>query len=470
MLWIAATDEFHTTTLNGSHNVVNTKSLVSFLAGFYYKFIRSSNERSPLIIDINTPQLPENLLKLAEIENISSLLIAPALHDKQIKGTLILGTDNKAIFANINQDLLQLLINLSLTLNSNHSSLQFKNPENSGRLFGMMVGKSRQIQDIYKRIIQLSLSDANVLIQGESGTGKELIARTIHNNSLRKNTKFIPLDCVAMSSGLLERELFGYEKGAFPGINHEKAGLMENSSKATLFFDEITGLDMKLQSKLLRVLQEQQFQRIGGSQVFDVKVRIISATNVNPQEAIRKSELREDLFYRLNVIPIKVPPLRERKEDIPLLIEHFKQTFLKSHKNVVFPDAVMYQLVHYPWPGNVRELKNIIERLLALAQNSAIRVEDLPAEIRTSNRVPKYEESDFFKTQPYNLAKERNLMEFERNYFSRLLDKCSGNITKVAIEAKVSRKTIYNILHKHGLNTYQFVIGNVGGTKHPLNP
>jgi len=461
MLWIAANDEFCTATLNGVHNVVNTKSLVNFLAGFYYDFIRSGHPREPLILDVSREcaHLPENLLKLAEIENLSSLLISPVSEHGKIKGTLVLGTDRIDLFSSIDADLLKLLCDLSLKINESEHTFRFSSKSKIMHRFGLLVGRSEKIQQVYKLISKISSSDANVMIYGESGTGKELIARSIHSHSTRKAEKFVPIDCVALPTHLLESELFGYTKGAFTSATAAKQGLFEIAHGGTVFLDEITEMELELQAKLLRVLQERKIRRLGSAHEHDIDVRIVAATNQDPRLAIKQSKLREDLFYRLNVIPVNLPPLRERKDDIPILVQHFLHEFERSHdhRKIQVTDSAMLKLIHYPWPGNIRELKNIIERVTALAQGNTITTEDLPEEIRNAPASADGDTEDIFGIQPYNLAKERSLMEFERSYFSRLLDKCSGNITRAASEAKVSRKT-YNILNKHGLNSYQFVV------------
>ncbi len=214
-----------------------------------------------------------------------------------------------------------------------------------------------------------------------------------------------------------------------------------------------------MQAKLLRVLQERQFRRLGGKALIDIDIRIVSSTNRDPKVAISRKILREDLFYRLNVIPVHIPPLRERKDDIPLLLDHFIQQFskLNGRNHCEISEDALQILMNYPWPGNVRELQNLVERHVALAKNDIMRIEDLPQEIVNRTSLAKKVESTRQLTLPYHKAKEQSLMSFERLYFTRLLDKNNGNISKVAKEARVSRKTIYNILQKHGLNNYKIL-------------
>lgn len=460
MLWFAGVDGSTTITDANTSDILRPHALASFLAGFYYRFMRMGQKAGALIIDdiYHSSYLPESLVKLGEANHITSLFISPVVGNDQIKGILILGAKTREQFQAIDQDLLALLTELALRINSG-SAGSVLHREKSEKIdsLGLIIGKSAPIREIYQTILKISDSDANVFIYGESGTGKEVIARTIHGQSRRKDQAFIPVDCVALPETLLESELFGYDKGAFTGANSGKCGLLEYADKGTFFLDEITEMNVDLQAKLLRVLQERQFRRLGGQKLHDIDIRIISATNREPKEAIADGKLREDLFYRLNVIPIYVPPLRERKADIPLLIAHFMKEFSKSNevRHLEFSDDAMQYLINYKWPGNVRELRNLVERLIALAKSEIISVEDLPVEVVKYSLFSKAENQNKpIQTLPYNQAKKKNLVEFERMYFSQLLDICGGNITKVAREAQVSRKTIYNILKKHNFNGF----------------
>lgn len=232
-----------------------------------------------------------------------------------------------------------------------------------------LVGECQLMQEIAERVQKVAKSEANVLIYGESGTGKEMIAKNIHHFSRRTEQPFIPLDCVALPTNLLESEIFGYEKGAFTGAIAAKPGLLEIAHDGTLFLDEITELDINLQAKLLRVLQERQFRRIGGTKIIHVNVRIISATNVVPEKAVKDNKLRQDLYFRLNVVPIILPPLRNRKEDIPILVQHFIKKFSPTSPREIkgITREAMKELKRYHWPGNVRELQNVIEQAMSLA-------------------------------------------------------------------------------------------------------
>jgi DNA-binding NtrC family response regulator len=312
-----------------------------------------------------------------------------------------------------------------------------------------MVYTSPIMRQIAKNILKLSKSQANVLIFGESGTGKELIARSIHIHSTRKNNPFIPIDCVALPATLLESELFGFEKGAFTGAIKSKPGIFELADKGTLFFDEIIELDFRLQAKLLRVLQERQFRRLGGKDIINVDTRIISATNRNPEKAIREKLLREDLYYRLNVIPLFVPPLRDRREDIPLLVHHFIKKYNPISPNEIHGVSrdAMACLCNFSWPGNIRELENIIQRVMSTAEKDIIKLEDLPEGLRGV-----YEEllTDEFGKVSYKEAKDKYLKRFRKQYIKKLLKIHNGNISKVSRSAGICRNTIYRIIEEDG--------------------
>ena len=308
-----------------------------------------------------------------------------------------------------------------------------------------VIGQTDAIRQVIQRVLKVAKSDANVLIFGESGTGKELIARNIHRFSPRCEKPFIPLDCVALPSTLLESELFGFEKGAFTGAIKSKPGVFELAEEGTLFFDEITELDLHLQAKLLRVLQERHFRRIGGKELTSVNVRIISATNWNPKKAVEENHLREDLYFRLNVVPIYVPTLRERKQDIPLLVRHFIEKynpFCSIEIQGVSGEA-MQCLKSYSWPGNVRELENVVQRAMSLTDHGTIQLDDLPEELM-AHRENVIDES--LLNLNYKEAKGKCLEQFTKHYLSRLLKTYDGNITRVARVAGISRNSLYRLL------------------------
>jgi two-component system response regulator HydG len=295
------------------------------------------------------------------------------------------------------------------------------------------------MQAIYKLIEDIAPTDVTVLIQSESGTGKELVARAIHQKSLRKNEPFIVINCSAYPTALLEAELFGHEKGAFTGAVHQKSGHFEQAHGGTVFLDEIGEIDPSAQIKLLRVLQTQKFERLGGEQTLEVDVRILAATNKDLQKEVENSRFREDLFYRLNVIPLQLPPLRERKNDIPLLAKHFLHQFAAEQgKDVQGLSAEVARLFFdYSWSGNVRELENIIEHAVVLAKYKQIEVSDLPPVLQSSNSsVPAESNRSIF-------------MENEKKLLEHVLEECGWNKKQAALRLGISRSTLYSKLSKH---------------------
>ncbi len=318
------------------------------------------------------------------------------------------------------------------------------------KLSSSLSALSPAMQEIASIISRVADTAANVLIQGESGSGKEVIARTIHNSSRRGAGPFVAVNCSALPAQLLESELFGHEKGAFTGAAAARKGLIEEAHGGTFFLDEITEMDPAMQAKLLRVLQERKLRRVGGNREIDVDVRIVAATNRDPQQAVRDKQLREDLFFRLAVVTIAVPPLRRRPEDIPALANHFLHELAVSYSRDVigFTPQVLELFCNYAWPGNVRELRNVIERAVSLATRPVIREEDLPEELRhvRSRRIA------VETTEPYEEAKAKAVDQFQREYFTALLAEEHNNISRVAARAKVDRKTVYRILKGYGLS------------------
>ena len=307
------------------------------------------------------------------------------------------------------------------------------------------VGTSRVMTEMFEQVKRVAQTNANVLITGETGTGKEVIARGIHHYSRRSKESFVPVVISALPESLLEGELFGHVKGAFTSATADKAGLFEAAHDGTIFLDEIGEVPIQTQPKLLRVLQERKVRRLGSVKERDIDVRIVSATNKDPMELIEKDKLREDLYFRLNVVNIHIPPLRERKEDVPVLAYHF----LKKYRNIglvevekISPEALVV-LQEFDWPGNVRQLQNAIESSIAVATRPIIRPEDLPEPIRpTKKRVF----LDTTEDLDFKSAKDRVVKAFERQYLEQLLEKHNNNISKVAQEAQLNRKSIYRML------------------------
>lgn len=313
-----------------------------------------------------------------------------------------------------------------------------------------IVGKSHAIQEICSVIRRVSETDANILITGESGTGKEMVAKAIHELSARKSGPFVAIDCAALPENLLESELYGYEKGAFTSAVSSRQGLFEVAHGGTLFLDEISEIPLSMQAKLLRSVQERQVKRLGSNKLVPIDVRILSATNRDLRRAVQEKTFREDLFYRLNVISLKVPPLRERAGDIPVLASHFLHKFAEvNNKKVTGISAeAMEVLENYSWPGNVRELQNIIERAVVLSDSDRITVGDLPRELSLAPPLPSSADP-----LEYREAKERWLAAFERTYLRTLLKVTSGNISKAALKAGIDRKTIHRLLRRYGLDS-----------------
>ncbi|MBI5739634.1 MAG: sigma-54-dependent Fis family transcriptional regulator [Nitrospirae bacterium] len=321
-----------------------------------------------------------------------------------------------------------------------------------------IIGNSAPLQEVIKFIEKIADTDSTVLITGESGTGKELVAKTIHYNSSRSRYAFIPLNCAAIPKDILESELFGHEKGAFTGAINTRIGRFELASNGTLFLDEIGELAPSLQVKLLRVLQEKEFERVGGIKTIKVDVRIIAATNRDLDKAVKESMFREDLFYRLNVIPVHLPPLRKMREDIPLLIEHFVTEIAKRKKKEPpkISREAMECLVEYKWPGNVRELENLIERLIILKEGDAITPSDLPERFSEKRKMPRV----FTKAQSLSSdGVDLNVMldEIENNMIIQALEISKGIKSKAASLLGLNRTTLIEKMKKKSI---EFQAGN----------
>jgi len=317
-------------------------------------------------------------------------------------------------------------------------------------LDGLIVGKSAKMRAVFDFIQVIGRSDSTVLITGESGTGKEVTARLIHETSSRRHRPFVPVSCALFSETLIESELFGHERGAFTGADRVKPGMIEVADRGTLFLDEIGELPLSLQPKMLRALQERQIRRVGGTKFLGVDVRLVSATSRDTAELVRKGEFREDLFYRVNVIAINLPPLRERAGDVTLLAYHFLRRYGRNREQPIEgidPEALGL-LEGYAWPGNVRELQNVIERACALADGPGIRVRDLPEHVRGRGRpTPVVPGKDL----PLREAREAWLRVFAQEYLTDLLRRHAGNISQAAKTAGVDRKTLHRLLGRHGI-------------------
>jgi len=310
-----------------------------------------------------------------------------------------------------------------------------------------IIGDSPAIKGLCEDIRRVAPTNSWVLITGENGTGKELVARNIHLLSNRSGGRFVEVNCAAIPEELIESELFGHEKGAFTSAVARRKGRFDLADNGTIFLDEIADMSLKTQAKILRILQEQSFERVGGTERISVDVRVIAATNKNLEEQISRGAFREDLYYRLNVIPFHVPPLRERSEDIPLFVDHFLSEFTAetAREPMTVKEDALALLMAYSWPGNVRELKNLIERLVIMTPGNVITTDDVPAYIRGAQPAP-----------PANLFRSKLLKEarrdFEKEFILRRLKEFGGNISKTAESIGIERSHLYRKIRSYGID------------------
>lgn len=298
-----------------------------------------------------------------------------------------------------------------------------------------IIGTSKSIQKLKETIAQIAQNDSTVLIEGESGTGKELVARALHKASTRRDAGFVTVSCSSIPEGLLESELFGHEKGAFTGAIKKHIGYFERANKGTLFIDDIDDFPLSMQVKLLRVIQEREFMPVGGAASVNIDVRIICATKIHLKKRVEEKLFREDLFYRLNIIPIKIPPLRERKEDIPLLVDHFFRKHRAEDKIMLLTHDIYHALKEHDWPGNVRELENIVERMIALSFSGSIDLSVLDLSEKRRSAVQKENYSDYSSFDEFIAKKEKEMLEWA-------LQSCQNNVTSAAKLLKIPRTTL----------------------------
>lgn len=314
-----------------------------------------------------------------------------------------------------------------------------------------MIGTSPKTMEVFEAIQRVAPTTTTVMITGETGTGKELVADAIHHNSPRKNNPLIKINCAAIAETLMESELFGYEKGAFTGASVTKPGKFELAHKGTLFLDEVAEIPREMQVKLLRVIQEKEFERVGGLRTIKVDVRIIAATNQNLSRQVQAGHFREDLYYRLNVFPIDIPPLRQRKEEILPLVDYFIEKFNKKLGLAVVMDSdVKAMLLRYEWPGNIRELENLVERLLLLARNNRITLQEIPAEFKeaaTNVKMTMGEGAD----KPFKEHVRGQVENVERQMIMKCLEESGGNVTQAAKTMGLSRKGLQLKMIKYNL-------------------
>ena len=378
-----------------------------------------------------------------EFGSAEQLVAFPLRHENQLLGAMLIGCPGNCSCVTNELDIIDLILNQtagaiqrSIAHEEEIRELRTRIEHSSG--YSGLIGKDPQMQVIYKLIEDVAPTDATVLIQGESGTGKELVARAIHKQSLRRQKPFVVINCSAYPATLLESELFGHQKGAFTGAMRQKAGRFEQADSGTVFLDEIGEISSTAQIKLLRILQSQKFERLGGEQTLAVDVRILAATNKNLLQEVKAGSFREDLFYRLNVIPINLPPLKNRRNDIPLLARYFLRQFAAVQEKHVgrFSTEAMRRLLDYSWPGNVRELENSIEHAVVLAKGAGVEISDLPAVLQQAQT-----KSD--SGSPGTIA------ESERRILFETLEECNWNKKQAALQLGISRSSLYEKIKKY---------------------
>ncbi len=394
----------------------------------------------------------EICLKIKEDERLKFipviiLTVRSSLQDKI--HSLNLGADDYLTKPFINEELLA-KVRVMLRIKDLHDELRREKDKNilltqaleKRYSFGNILGKNTRMQEVFELISDIADTDSTVLIQGESGTGKELIARAIHFNSYRKNKPFVVANCSAYSQNLLESELFGHEKGSFTGAIRRKIGRFEMANGGTIFLDEIGEVSPPTQILLLRVLQDHRFERVGGEETLEVDVRVIAATNKNLTEEMKRGTFREDLYYRLNVIPIFVPPLRERKDDISLLASYFLQKFSRERGKEVtgFSPEVIEVLLAHSWPGNVRELENVIDHAIIISKQDKVLPKDLP---------------QFLFQRPLPAQEFTTLQDYEKDLILKTLKETNWNKHKASIKLNINRSTLYGKIKRYGLKKRQ---------------
>lgn len=437
-------DESTRTTLS---TYLNELKFDTFSADCGLKGIEEVKKNNPdlVITDINMPDISglDVLKAVKEIDDLIQVIIITAYDDM---GSTIKAMQNGAYdYLEKPIDINRLKISISRALENRLLSQKLESfvPERNAEydINKILVGKTPLMREVYKKIGQASATRITVLLQGESGTGKELIAKTIHNSGITKDQPFIPINCTALPENLLESELFGHVKGAFTDAIKDKRGKFELAGEGTVFLDEISEMSFNLQAKLLRVLQEHEFERVGGEVSIPLKARVIAATNSNLQNLVEKGTFREDLFYRLGVFSIIAPPLRERKEDIELLVKHFLEKInLNLHKNVrKIPGDVLEMLKKHEWKGNVRELENTLMQAVVLSKGDVLEKENVL--LRKSG-------SDVFSVTSENTP---TLEILEKNYISQILQKTDWDLKKAAEILGVSKATMYRKIEAYKL-------------------
>lgn len=436
------------------------KNMISYVIDTRKNYLVSNSLSVPLLKHLEVVQASEIIGVLhVESNDLTAFSENDVIALEMVASQIAFAMTNRQLYRdakNFNKKLQQAVEEKTLELRRAHERIldQQKQLQRENKVLRTLVrqdlkssefiGNSSVVQNVLNMVDKVASTTATILILGESGTGKELIAKRLHLKSDRSQGPYVTINCGALQESLLESELFGHEKGSFTGAFVQKIGLGEIANGGTLFLDEIGELSLGIQAKLLRFLQESEFYRIGGKRPIKVNVRIVSATNRDLEREVREGRFREDLFYRLNTISLRMPPLRKRKEDIPALIEFFLKTarFGGPSQPIKRMDRqVIEVLSNYDWPGNIRELQNTIERLKILSDQNEIRLEDLPLGIR----MPKV------KNEPLEFTPEMTLAELEKNHVLRALAFHRGNKTKAAHYLGITIKTLYNKLHRYGI-------------------
>lgn len=409
--------------------------------------IFDKNKYDLLLVDMKMPGMSglELLAKVKEIDKDTIVILITAFASVPTAIKALKDGAYDYVTKPVDPDELEHLVKKALE----QRSLRVENEQLKGSIEEIikpdnLIGESSQMKKIYELIHTVAPTDTTVMIRGESGTGKELVAKAIHINSRRKYFPIIPVNCGALAESILESELFGHEKGAFTGAQFKRKGKFEMADGGTIFLDEIGSVSPKMQVELLRVIESKQFSRVGGNQVIKSDFRVIIATNEPLEDLVKQGKFREDLYYRLNVFSIVIPPLRERTGDIPVLAFYFLNKFCTSmNKNIknISPEAMEF-LTRYDWPGNVRELENAIERAVVVGKGETIKVDDLPFHVSSS--------------QAAGNDGDNSMTAMEKKHIARVLNENNWNISRSALELEIDRVTLYNKINKYGLrNPYK---------------
>jgi two-component system, NtrC family, response regulator AtoC len=394
-----------------------------------------------VILDLRLPDMEglEVLLRIKEMDEYIGVIVVTAVGDVKTAVRAMQAGASEYLVKPFDIETLQAVVSRTLERQALMKEVLYLRSEVEGyHPFVDIVGRDERMLEIFELIERVADSDATVLIIGESGTGKELIARAIHQQSCRAQKPFVAVNCTAIPEHLIESELFGHERGAFTGAVLRRIGKFELAHSGTLFLDEIGSMRLDMQTKLLRALQAREIERVGGERTIKVDVRIVAATNADLRELVKTKAFRDDLYYRLNVVPVYVPPLRSRKSDIPLLVQYFLDKYNRQFNRRVrgFSPAAMDTLQGYDWPGNVRELENIVERLVVISKHETIQLRELPLDLQSSH-TPLVEQ---LEEEGYDLRKA--VQQFEREYIRRVLEKTHWNQTVAARMLGIHRNTL----------------------------